>query len=106
MNKFVPKTFRLPTIFNEKNVISMILLIINGLYNLAIIIYKRKYFSFLSNYAVSGQVIVFFLVVNFLSIFLYIVFILLGVNKIALQAVVIILILIGFYKSSLLSDIL
>ena len=95
-------------LFNIHPLLSILysLLIINGLYNLAKIIYKRKYFSFLSNYAVSGQVIVFFLVVNFLSIFLYIVFILLGVNKIALQAVVIILILIGFYKSSLLSDIL
>ena len=93
-------------LFNIHPLLSILysLLIINGLYNLAKIIYKRKYFSFLSNYAVSGQVIVFFLVVNFLSIFLYIVFILLGVNKIALQAVVIILILIGFYKSSLLSD--
>ena len=80
------------------------LLIINGLYNLSKIIYKSRYFLFLSNYVVSGQVIVFFLVLNFFSIFFYISFLLFGVNKLALQAVVIILILIGFYKSSLLSD--
>ena len=95
-------------LFNIHPLLSILysLLIINGLYNLAQIIYKSRYFSFLSNYAVSGQVIVFFLVVNFFSILFYIIFILLGVNKIALQTVVIILILIGFYKSSLLSDIL
>ena len=95
-------------LFNIHPLLSILysLLIINGLYNLAQIIYKSRYFSFLSNYAVSGQVIVFFLVVNFFSILFYIIFILLGVNKIALQTVVIIVILIGFYKSSLLSDIL
>ena len=80
------------------------LLIINGLYNLSKIIYESRYLSFLSNYVVSGQIIVFFLVVNFFSIFFYITFLLFGVNKLALQVVVIILILIGFYKSSLLSD--
>ena len=49
-------------LFNIHPLLSILysLLIINGLYNLAKIIYKRKYFSFLSNYAVSGQVIVFF----------------------------------------------
>lgn len=80
------------------------LLIINGLYNLSKIIYESRYLSFLSNYVVSGQIIVFFLVVNFFSIFFYITFLLFGVNKLALQVIVIILILIGFYKSSLLSD--
>jgi hypothetical protein len=80
------------------------LLIINGLYNLSKIIYESKYLSFLSNYVVSGQIIVFFLVVNFFSIFFYITFLLFGVNKLALQVIVIILILIGFYKSSLISD--
>ena len=80
------------------------LLIINGLYNLSKIIYESRYLSFLSNYVVSGQIIVFFLVVNFFSIFFYITFLLFGVNKLALQVIVIILILIGFYKSSLISD--
>ena len=80
------------------------LLIINGLYNLSKIIYESKYLLFLSNYVVSGQIIVFFLVVNFFSIFFYITFLLFGVNKLALQVIVIILILIGFYKSSLISD--
>ena len=80
------------------------LLIINGLYNLSKIIYESRYLLFLSNYVVSGQIIVFFLVVNFFSIFFYITFLLFGVNKLALQVIVIILILIGFYKSSLISD--
>ena len=80
------------------------LLIINGLYNLSKIIYESRYLSFLSNCVVSGQIIVFFLVVNFFSIFFYITFLLFGVNKLALQVIVIILILIGFYKSSLISD--
>jgi hypothetical protein len=82
------------------------LLILSGLYNISKIIYESKYLIFLSNYAVNGQIIVFFLVVNFFSIFFYISFLTFGVNKLALQVVVIILILIGFYKSSLLSDIL
>ena len=80
------------------------LLIINGLYNLSKIIYESRYLLFLSNYVVSGQIIVFFLVINFFSIFFYITFLLFGVNKLALQVIVIILILIGFYKSSLISD--
>jgi hypothetical protein len=93
-------------LFNIHPLLSILysLLIINGLYNLSKIIYKSRYFSFLNNYEVSGQVIVFFLVLNFFSIFFYISFLLFGVNKLALQAVVIILILIGFYKSSILSD--
>jgi len=93
-------------LFNIHPLLSILysLLIINGLYNLSKIIYKSRYFLFLSNYVVSGQVIVFFLVLNFFSIFFYISFLLFGVNKLALQAVVIILILIGFYKSPILSD--
>lgn len=94
-------------LFNIHPLLSILysLLIINGLYNLSKIIYNSRYFSFLNNYAVSGQIIVFFLVVNFFSILFYIFFLLFGVNKLALQVVVIILILIGFYKSSLLSDV-
>ena len=93
-------------LFNIHPLLSILysLLIINGLCNLSKIIYNNRYFSFLNNYVVSGQIIVFFLVVNFFSIFFYITFIFFGVNKLALQVIVIILILIGFYKSSLISD--
>ena len=94
-------------LFNIHPLLSIIysLLIINGLYNLSKIIYKNRYFSFLSNYAVSGQIIIFFLIINFFSIFFYVIFILFGVNKLLLQITAIILILVGFYKSSTLSDI-
>lgn len=94
-------------LFNIHPLLSILysLLIINGLYNLSKIIYESRYLKFLKDCAVSGQIIVFFLVVNFFSIFLYILFILFGINKLILQAIVIALIFIGFYKPSLFADI-
>lgn len=81
------------------------LLIINGLYNLSKILSESKFFKFLGNYSVSGHLVVFFLIVNFISIFFYISFILLGINKLILQVFIIIIILIGFYRSSLIFEI-
>jgi len=74
------------------------LLIINGFYNLSRIISENKILKFFNNYAVQAKVIVFFLIINFFSIFLYIYFLFFGVNKFFLQTLIILLILIGFYK--------
>ena len=74
------------------------LLIINGFYNLSRIILANKTLKFFNNYAVQGEIIVFFSLINFVSIFLYIYFLFFGVNKIFLQIFVVSLILIGFYK--------
>jgi hypothetical protein len=94
-------------LFNIHPLLSILysLLIINGLYNFSKIIYESRYLLFLRDCAVNGRIIVFFLVVNFLSIFFYITFILFGVNKLTLQAIVIVLIFVGFYKPSLHLDI-
>ena len=74
------------------------LLIVNGFYNLSKIISKTKYLVFLENYAVQGRLITFFLIVNFCSIILYTCFLFFGVNESFLKILVILLILIGFYK--------
>ncbi len=74
------------------------LLIINGLYNLSQIISKTKYLIFLENYAVRGKLISFFLIVNFFSIILYNFFLFFGVNELYLKILIILLVLIGFYK--------
>lgn len=94
-------------LFNIHPLLSILysLLIVNGLYNFSKIIYESRYLLFLRDCAVNGRIIVFFLVVNFLSIFFYITFILFGVNKLTLQAIVIALIFVGFYKPSLHLDI-
>ena len=74
------------------------LLIINGFYNLSKLISKTKYLIFLDNYAVRGRLISFFLIVNFFSIFLYNFFLFFDVNEYYLKTLVILIILIGFYK--------
>jgi hypothetical protein len=74
------------------------LLILNGFFNLSLIISKNKNLVFLNNYAVNSKLIFFFLIINFFSIFFYIYFLFLGVNKIFLQVFSVLLILIGFYK--------
>jgi hypothetical protein len=74
------------------------LLIINGFYNLSRIISENKIFQFFNNYAVQAKIIVFFFIINFFSIFFYIYFLFFGVNKVFLQILVVLLILIGFYK--------
>jgi hypothetical protein len=74
------------------------LLIVNGFYNLSKFISKTKYLIFLENYAVRGRLIVFFLIINFFSIILYNFFLFFGVNEIYLKILIILLILIGFYK--------
>jgi hypothetical protein len=74
------------------------LLIINGFYNLSRIISENKILQFFNNYAVQAKIIVFFIIINFFSIFLYVYFLFFGVNKIFLQIFVVLLILIGFYK--------
>ena len=74
------------------------LLIINGFYNLSKFISKTKYLIFLENYAVSGRVISFFLVVNIFSIILYNLFLFFGVNELYLKILIILLVLIGFYR--------
>jgi len=74
------------------------LLIINGFYNLSIIISENKIFHFFNNYTVKAKIIVFFFIINFFSIFFYIYFLFFGVNKIFLQIFVVLLILIGFYR--------
>ena len=74
------------------------LLIINGFYNLSKLISKTKYLIFLDNYAVRGRLISFFLIVNFFSIFLYNFFLFFDVNEFYLKILVILIILIGFYK--------
>ena len=74
------------------------LLIVNGFYNLSKLISKTKYLIFLDNYAVRGRLISFFLIVNFFSIFLYNFFLFFDVNEFYLKILVILIILIGFYK--------
>ncbi len=74
------------------------LLIINGFYNLSKLVSQSKYFKFLDNYAVQGKIILFFLIINFFSIILYNFFLFFGVNKLILQIIVVLLILLGFYK--------
>jgi hypothetical protein len=74
------------------------LLILNGFFNLSLIISKNKNLVFLNNYAVNSKIIIFFLIINFFSIFFYIYFLFFAVNKIFLQVLSVLLILIGFYK--------
>ena len=74
------------------------LLIINGFYNLSKLISKSKYLIFLENYAVSGRIISFFLIVNIFSILLYNFFLLFGINEHYLKILIILLVLIGFYR--------
>ena len=74
------------------------LLIVNGFYNLSKFISKTKYLIFLENYAVSGRVISFFLVVNIFSIVLYNSFLFFGINELYLKILIILLVLIGFYR--------
>ena len=74
------------------------LLILNGFYNLTQIVSKNKNFLFLKNYAVSGNIILFFLIINFISILFYNFFLFFGVDKLILQILLILLILVGFYK--------
>ena len=77
------------------------LLIMNGFYNLSKIISEIKYFNFLNRCASEGRIIIFFLVVNFFSIFFYNSFLFFGINKLFLQITIILLILVGFYKTPL-----
>lgn len=88
------------TLFSIHPLLSIILslLILNGFFNLSLIISKNKNLKFLNNYAVNSKIIIFFLIINFFSIFLYIYFLFFGVNKIFLQIFVVLLTLIGFYK--------
>ena len=74
------------------------ILIINGFYNLSKFISKTKYLIFLEDYPVRGRLISFFLTVNIFSIFLYNFFLFFGVNELYLKILVILLILIGFYR--------
>jgi hypothetical protein len=74
------------------------LLIINGFYNLSKLISKTKYLIFLENYAVRGRLISFFLIINFFSIILYNFFLFFGINEFYLKILVILVILIGFYR--------
>ena len=74
------------------------LLIVNGFYNLSKLISKSKYLIFLENYAVSGRIISFFLIVNIFSILLYNFFLLFGINEHYLKILIILLVLIGFYR--------
>jgi hypothetical protein len=87
-------------LFNTHPLLSIFfsLLIINGFYNLSRIISANKTLKFFNNYAVQGGIIVFFFLINFVSIFFYIYFLFFGVNKFLLQGLIILLILIGFYK--------
>ena len=74
------------------------LLIVNGFYNLSKFISKTKYLIFLENYAVRGRLISFFLVVNIFSIVLYNSFLFFGINELYLKILIILLVLIGFYR--------
>ena len=74
------------------------LLIINGFYNLSKLFSKSKYLIFLENYAVHGILISFFLIINIFSIVLYNSFLLFGINELYLKILIILLILIGFYR--------
>jgi hypothetical protein len=73
------------------------LLILNGFFNLSRIISNNKNLNFFNNYAISGTIIFFFLVINFFSIFFYIYFLFFEVNRFLLQISVVLLISIGFY---------
>ena len=80
------------------------LLIINGFYNLSKFISKTKYLIFLENHAIHGRLISFFLIINFFSIILYNFFLFFGVNALYLKILIILLILIGFYKPDNIQD--
>jgi hypothetical protein len=82
------------------------LLIINGIYNLAKFVSKSKYLIFLENYAISGRIISFFLIINFLSILLYNFFLLFGINEFYLKTLATLFILIGFYKPDNIQEII
>ena len=82
------------------------LLIINGIYNLAKFVSKSKYLIFLENYAISGRIISFFLIINFLSILLYDFFLLFGINEFYLKTLATLFILIGFYKPDNIQELL
>ena len=70
------------------------LLILNGFYNLSKILSKNKYFVFLENYAVQGKVILFFLIINFISILFYNFFLFYGINEFFLKIIVTLLLII------------
>ena len=87
-------------ILNTHPLVSILcsLLIVNGFYNLSKFVSKTRYLIFLENYAVRGRLISFFLIINFFSIVLYNFFLFFGVNQFYLKVLIILLILIGFYK--------
>ena len=63
------------------------LLILNGFYNLSKILSKNRYFVFLEKYAVQGKVILFFLIINFISILFYNLFLFYGINEFFLKII-------------------
>lgn len=81
-------------------IVSIILsiLIINGLYNCSFILSKNKNFLFLNNYNINIPILLFFVLVNLITILSYNFFIILGINKFLLQSISVFLILIGLYK--------
>ena len=74
------------------------LLILNGILSISSILSKSKNLTFFESYKFNTNLISFFLIVNFISIFLYIFFLFFGVNKIILKILAISIILIGFFR--------
>ncbi len=74
------------------------LLILNGILSISSILSKSKNLSFFESYKFNTNLISFFLIVNFISITLYIFFLFFGVNKIILKILAISIILFGFFR--------
>ena len=78
--------------------ITLSILLINGFYNASFILSKNNNFLFLNNYNINSSIILFFIIVNLLSILFYNIFLIIGINKFFLQLTSIFFILVGCYK--------
>ena len=74
------------------------LLILNGILSISSILSKSKNLIFFEKYKFNTNLISFFLVVNFISVTLYVSFLFLGVNETILKILAIIIILFGFFR--------
>jgi len=78
--------------------ITLSILLINGFYNASFILSKNNNFLFLNNYNINSSIILFFIIVNLLSVLFYNIFLIIGINKFFLQLTSIFFILVGCYK--------
>jgi hypothetical protein len=74
------------------------LLILNGILSISSILSKSKNLIFFEKYKFDTNLISFFLIVNFISVTLYIFFLFFGVNETILKGLAITIILFGFFR--------